>query len=115
MRVRYCRGETELLGLSWMDFMNVKLPDLTVVPEDDLRRSHKHAKRQVWEASGPHRMGAGHVVLNADRSRDEAPRPQGHLLGGGTHAARPHRRHGAAGLRPVSLVGEASRREGIAA
>ena len=64
MRVRYWRGETELLGLSWTDFMNVKLPDLTVVPEDDLRRSHKHAKGQVWEASGPHRMGAGHVVLN---------------------------------------------------
>ena len=64
MRVRYYRGETDLLGLSWTDFMSVKLPDLTSVPEDDLRRSHKHAKRQIWEASGPHRMGAGHVVLN---------------------------------------------------
>jgi hypothetical protein len=64
MRVRYWHGETELLGLSWTDFMSVELPDLTVVPEDDLRRSHRHAKRQLWEASGPHRMGGGHVVLD---------------------------------------------------
>ena len=63
MRVRYWRGETELLGLSWTDFMNAELPDLTAVPEADLRCSHKHAKRQVWEASGPHRMGDGRAVL----------------------------------------------------
>ncbi len=63
MRVRYWRGETELLGLSWTNFTNVELPDLAAVPEADLRRSHKHAKRQVWEASGLHRMGAARVVL----------------------------------------------------
>ncbi len=65
MRVRYGRGRKgDLLWLTWHEFTSVTLPDLTAVPEDDLRRCHTHAKREIWDSSGPHRMVAGIKVLD---------------------------------------------------
>lgn len=65
MRVRYSGDrEGDLRWLTWDDFMSVKLPDLATVPDDELRRCHRHVKRELWKATGPRRMGGGIVVLN---------------------------------------------------
>ena len=41
----------------------VRLPDLTDLDEEELRRAHLHALSEVFNANGPRRMGLGVGVL----------------------------------------------------
>ena len=41
----------------------VRLPDLTDLDEEELRRAHLHALSEVFDATGPRRMGLGASLL----------------------------------------------------
>lgn len=47
------------VSLTW-----IRLPDLTYLDEEDLRRAHARAMRAVFNANGLRRMGLGSGVLS---------------------------------------------------